>query len=254
MIIAVSVFFIAMVFSMFGMGGGLFYMPLFLLFIASFREASTLSFLCILVTAFSTMLAYHRKNLIDWRLVKYLGIPLVAMIFMTGFGLRLTNVIFLRTILGLVLFLSGVLMVLPVRSLKTPAGLARCFLDNKYHIIPIVLVPISLVVGFLSGMAGVAGGVFVIPLMTCILGACAHVAAASSSAILVLAGISGFMGRLLSDNLDINFNWGLLTVLFCAFLGAQIGPRISLKLNKQIFKRICGIFILIIGILYMLKR
>jgi len=254
MIIAVSVFFIAVIFSMFGMGGGLFYMPLFLLFSMSFRGASTLSFLCILITTFSATLAYHRENLIDWRLVSYLGIPLVAMIFITGFGLRLANVIFLRTILGLVLFLSGILMVFSFRSLKMPAGLARCFLDNKYHIAPIVLVPISLVVGFFSGMAGVAGGVFVIPLMTGILGVSAHVAVASSSAILVLAAISGLMGRLLSDNLDINFNSELLTVLFCAFLGAQIGPRISLKLNKQIFKRICGIFILIIGILYMLKR
>jgi len=75
MLIAISVFFIALVFSMFGMGGGLFFMPLFLLFFDSFKEASTLSFLCILVTSFSAMITYHQKKLIDWKLLGYLGIP-----------------------------------------------------------------------------------------------------------------------------------------------------------------------------------
>lgn len=254
MIVAISVFFIAMAFSMFGMGGGLFYMPLFLLFIDSFREASTLSFLCILVTSFSAMLAYHRENLIDWRLVKYLGIPLVVMIFIAGFAIKLANVIFLRAILGLTLFSGGILMIFPLYNYKISTGLAKYFPDKKYRITPIVLIPVSLAIGFLSGMAGVAGGVFEIPLMVGILGVSAHMAAASSSAILVLAAISGFLGRFFSNNLAININLELLVVLFCAFLGAQIGPRISLRLNKQIFKRICGAFILLIGTLYILKR
>jgi len=254
LLIAVIVFFVALVFSMFGMGGGLFYMPLFLLFVESFREASILSFLCILVTTFSAMLAYHKENLIDWRLVRYLGIPLVAMIFISGFVFKVADVIFLRTVLGLVLVLGGVFMIFYSPNFKISIGSVKCFSDKKYHIAPIVLAPMSLAIGFLSGMAGVAGGIFVIPLMVSILGTSTHVAAATSSAILVLAAMLGILGRLFSDSLHINFNSELLMILICAFLGAQIGPRISLKLNQQIFKKICGIFILIIGILYMLKR
>ena len=54
----------------------------------------------------------------------------------------------------------------------------------------------------------------------------AHVAVAASSAIIVMVS------------------------LLCAFLGAQIGPRLSLNVNKVGFKKICGIFILLIVILY----
>lgn len=251
--VALSVFFIAMVFSMFGMGGGLFYMPLFLLFIDSFREASTLSFLCILVTTFSATLAYHRENLIDWRLVKYLGIPLVVMIFIAGFAIKLADVVFLRTVLGLILFLGGIFMIFPLHGHKILFGPAKLFPDKKYRIAPLALAPLSLAIGFFSGMAGVAGGVFQIPLMVGVLRTTAHVAAASSSAILVLAAISGISGRFFSNNLNIDYNLELSIILACAFLGAQIGPQLSLKLNKKSFKKACGIFVLLIGIFYIYK-
>ena len=102
-------------------------------------------------------------------------------------------------------------------------------------------------------MAGVAGGVFDIPLMVGILRVSAHVAVATSSAIIVMAAFSGWIGRVVSHSLAFNVSAELLIILLCAFLGAQIGTRIALNVNKVVFKKIRGLFIVIIGILYMYK-
>lgn len=257
MLIAISVFFIALVFSMFGMGGGLFYMPLFLLFFDSFQEASALSFLCILVTSFSAMIAYYRKKLISWKLMGYLGIPLAASIFITGFLLKCAPVDFLKVVFGVTLFFAGILMSFPFNNYsfleKIYKPLKRLRAEKQYSASPVIVSPLALVIGLFAGMAGVAGGVFDIPLMVGILKVSAHVAVATSSAIIVLAAFSGWIGRLVSHSLAFNVSAELLIILLCAFLGAQIGPRISLNLNKIIFKKICGIFIVLIGVIYIYK-
>jgi len=257
MLIGISVFFIALIFSMFGMGGGLFYMPLFLLFFDSFREASTLAFLCILVTSFSAMIAYHQKKLIDWRLLIYLGIPLATSIFVTGFLLKFATVDFLKIVFGVTLFLAGILMSFPFHnhsfSGKLHTAHQRLCADNRYSVSPMLLSPLTFTIGLFAGMAGVTGGVFDIPLMVGILKVSTHVAVATSSAIVVLTAFSGWIGRIISHSVAFNGSAELLIMLLCAFLGAQIGPKISLNVDKKIFKKMCGIFILLIGVVYMYK-
>jgi len=232
-------------------------MPLFLLFFDSFQEASALSFLCILVTSFSAMIAYYRKKLISWKLMGYLGIPLAASIFITGFLLKCAPVDFLKVVFGVTLFFAGILMSFPFNNYsfleKIYKPLKRLRAEKQYSASPVIVSPLALVIGLFAGMAGVAGGVFDIPLMVGILKVSAHVAVATSSAIIVLAAFSGWIGRVVSHNLAFNVSVELLIILLCAFLGAQIGPRISLNLNKVIFKKICGIFIVLIGVIYMYK-
>jgi uncharacterized membrane protein YfcA len=257
MLIALNVFFIALVFSMFGMGGGLFYMPLFLLFFDSFQEASVLSFSCILVTSLSAMIAYYQKKLIDWKLIGYLGIPLATSIFITGFLLKCAPVNFLKIIFGVTLFFAGILMSFPFNNYsllsKRYTPFKRLNADKRYSVSPITTSPLAFVIGLFAGMAGVAGGVFDIPLMVGILKVSAHVAVATSSAIIVMASLSGWIGRLVSNSAAFTISAEFVIILLCAFLGAQIGPRISLKVNKVVFKKICGIFIILIGIIYMFK-
>ena len=78
----------------------------------------------------------------------------------------------------------------------------------------------------------------------------AHVAVAASSAIIVMASLSGWIGRIVFHSVAFNVSAKFLIILLCVFLGAQIGPRLSLNVNKVGFKKICGIFIVLIVILY----
>lgn len=255
--LALSVFCIALVFSVFGMGGGLFYMPLFLAYSGNFRESSALSFLCIAITAFSAMCAYHKQRLIEWKLVGYLGVPLAAAIFVSGFMLKATSAGFLKAILGIALSLGGACMFFSSQTNSLYVALSgvlkKYFPHRQFRVSPVSLAPVSFVIGLLSGMSGVAGGVFEIPLMVSALGVSAHTAAACSSVIVLIAAAAGFAGRFMSNSVHIHFDSYLFFVILCAFLGAQIGPQISLKIKKDAFKKCCAITVVVIGMYYLCK-
>jgi uncharacterized membrane protein YfcA len=257
MLVAINVFFTALIFSMFGMGGGLFYMPLFLVFFESFREASTLSFLCIFLTSLSAMIAYHQEKLIDWRLLLFLGIPLATATLITGFFLSCVTVALLKTILGVTLFLAGISMLTPSHNHlffgKLQTVLQKLHADDHYCISPLLLSPLTFIIGLFAGTAGVAGGVFHIPLMVTMLRISAHVAVATSSAIIALASCTGWIGRLVSNGIAFIDGAELLIILLCAFFGAHIGPKISIRLHRVLFKKVCGICIVLIGVWYMVK-
>lgn len=255
LLIPIVVFFIALVFSMFGMGGGLLYMPVFLFFLKNHADASFLSFLCIFVTALSATSVYYRKGLIDGRLVKYLGTPLIAVVFVAGFLSKNAPNAVLRDLLGVTLVLAGIFMVSSVKEIfsfqRVGQHLNRLFPDKEHHFSPIVLTPIILLIGFLSGMSGVAGGVFEIPIMIGLLRTSAHTAVATSSAIVTMVALSGALGRLISNDQEAAFSLPLvMCIVFGALLGGQLGPNISTKLGKEVFKRICGVFVLLMGIYF----
>jgi uncharacterized membrane protein YfcA len=230
-------------------------MPVFLYFFKGHAPASFLSFLCIFITSFSAMSVYSRKGLIDWELVKYLGVPLAGMVFMTGFFVRITPNGLLRSLLGGTLVLAAFFMLSPKRrflNFSRFAGyLNRTFPDKNYPFSPTVLSPLVACIGFLSGMSGVAGGVFEIPIMTQCLARSPQVAVATSSAIVTIVSLSGFLGRM-AWNFQ-NFEMlpiFLVSISLGVFLGGQIGPNISVKLDKKVFKKMCGVFVLSMGVYF----
>jgi len=65
----------------------------------------------------------------------------------------------------------------------------------------------------------------------------AHVAVAASSAIIVMASLSRWIGRIVFHSVAFNVSAKFLIILLCVFLGAQIGPRLSLNVNKVGLRR-----------------
>ncbi len=256
-LIVIAVFFIAITFSMFGMGGGLVYIPLFLFFYGNKSEAFILSFLCVLVSSMSSVIVYQKAKLIEWRLVAYLGVPLAVMMFLTGFLINFVSGDFIKIILGLTLVAAGLILTFPMKDIGFSSSIFRKlnkrFPDKKYKMAPVFLSPLTFIVGFFAGISGVAAGIFDTPIMVSILKLPPHSAVATSSAIVIMAAFSGALGRILSKNIVGVFNYQLVIILLFVFLGAQIGPKISLNINKHLFRRICGIAITPTGLFYILK-
>lgn len=61
-------FVIAAILSMFGKGGGEFYVPIFLTIGIGFNQAATTSLFILMVSGTIMMLVYNRKALLDWKL------------------------------------------------------------------------------------------------------------------------------------------------------------------------------------------
>jgi len=258
MFLCLLVFLISFLFSSFGMGGGLFYMPLFLLFVEDHFTASFLSFFCVFMTSAGAMLAYCRKGFIDWRLVRHLGLPLVGMIFLSAFFVLKLPLIMIKGIFGWTLVWAGLSMIFPRinRSFfaRISADCSKRFPDKEYAFAPWLLSPLTSIIGFLAGIAGVAGGVFEIPLMASVLRVSAHTAVATSSAIIFFASCLGVVGRLIRLPRLCQMDAGLfIALLLCSFSGAQFGPRFSIRMKPERFKKVCGVFILGLGVSALFK-
>ncbi|MDD3374339.1 MAG: sulfite exporter TauE/SafE family protein [Candidatus Omnitrophica bacterium] len=258
MLLFLSVFLIALIFSMFGLGGGLFYMPVFMFFLGDPVQAAFLSFLCIFVTAGSSAIQYLKFKKIDWKLVVFLGFPLIAMVFVSGFMIGLVNPGQTKFILGLTLILAGLSLCFPVGTLNTLSAFSRYFHKKipleKSNFDPLTISPLAAFVGFFCGLSGVAGGVFEVPMMIGLLRVSPHMAVGTSSMIVFLSGLLGFVSRISAVTAEHLLDFStVIGVLACVFIGAQIGPAVSVGIDKKIFKRICGVFILLIGLCYIFK-
>lgn len=253
-----SVFLIALIFSMFGLGGGLFYMPVFMLFFDDPQKAAFLSFLCILVTAGSSAFKYYKLRNIDWRLVFFLGIPLIVMVFVSGFVGDFFNKRWIMCILSGTLILAGFSLMMPVRILDFLSRISR-FLHKilpckNFSFHPLIASPLAACVGFFCGISGVAGGVFEVPMMVGFLRVSPHLAIGTSSVIVFLSGVFGVMSRFSFLTREFNVEpITLVGILIAVFAGAYTGPSLVVRINKRILKKVFGAFIVLIGLYYIFR-
>lgn len=101
------------------------------------------------------------------------------------------------------------------------------------------------VVGVLSGLLGVGGGIFLVPIMVTYFNITQHVAQATSMAIviptaLISSIIYGFHG-----NVDIQL---AINLIAGSILGASIGARIMKRIPAIRLKQLFAILLILVGI------
>lgn len=100
------------------------------------------------------------------------------------------------------------------------------------------------VIGILSGMIGIGGGIFLSPLIILMQWGDSKQAAASAGGFIAINSISGLFGRLASGTLVFGeFGFPLLIVgLFGALIGSQLG---AIKLSDGSVRRVLGVILCI---------
>ena len=122
-------------------------------------------------------------------------------------------------------------------------------ISHTYEIRPVswpVLIASGAVLGFLSGLTGVGGGVFLSPLMLLMHWAPLRVISGVAAAFILVNSISGLAG-LLSNGILIapGLPWWALTVLIGGFIGAEFG---SGRFKSETIQRLLAITLVIAGI------
>ncbi|MFC1877198.1 sulfite exporter TauE/SafE family protein, partial [Thermodesulfobacteriota bacterium] len=188
------------------------------------------------IAAFSAAITYFRKKMVD---VKTAVPLLIASTLAAPFGAMLTNVINLRIfsgILALVIFLAAIRMIFSgkVEEGATETGVMGRVLGGG---------AIGIVVGFMAGLLGIGGGVFIVPLLIYLLKMPTKTAAATSIFIVVFSSFSGFIAHI--SLASTNWKFIMLAAVF-SFAGGQFGSRImSEKLKGKAIRRIFGVFLLV---------
>jgi uncharacterized membrane protein YfcA len=146
-------------------------------------------------------------------------------------------------------------MLLPEKGGRKTANPRRSFWNlteggDTYVIDLRVAVPLTLATGFFSGMVGISGGSFLVPLMVVGCGVPVRVAVGTATAMLAATALAGFSGNALHGG----FSPGLaIPAAGAAVVGGILGGRIALKTKPQSLKTISGILTIIAAILMLVN-
>ncbi|HJH32512.1 MAG TPA: sulfite exporter TauE/SafE family protein [Methanosarcinaceae archaeon] len=239
-IIGVIVFFVAVVFSMLGLGGGLVYVPLFYWLGIDMLIAIPTAILLNAVTSSSAAITYVRKKMVDLHtaapfiISSTIGAPVGA--YFTQF----TPVETLLWTFSVILVFTGARIIF---SKSVKEGSETPNLDSKK--ITVIGAGLGFLIGVAAGMLGIGGGVFIVPILIT-LGFGMKRAAATSGFIIVFSSVSGFLGHLGSSYMDVEL---MIYTAIAAFIGGQVGSHLMYnKIRSKTIKQMFGVVLWVMAI------
>jgi uncharacterized membrane protein YfcA len=252
--------FVGFIGTLIGAGGGFILVPVLLLLFPHLRpEAITsISLAIVFLNASSGSIAYAKMKRIDY---KTAFIFAVATIPGAILGAYLTRYIPKRTfdllLGGLLVFIAFFLLIKPhykKSSIKSGRSdlIYRSLTDNKgqhyeYSFNKWTGIVISFVVGYLSSLLGIGGGIIHVPALTSLLNFPIHIATATSHLILAVMALAGTVVHIIQGNLK--DQW--FTVLYIGIgviIGAQAGAYFSHHAKPNWIVRALAVALLLVGI------
>ena len=226
-------FLVATVYSSAGFGGGSSYLAIMALFPMEYTSIRIIALICNITVVSGSVYLYHRHRLIPFGKLLPLVLLSVPLAFLGG-TFEISERSF-YIMLGAVLVIASFLMM--IRN------------DNKIRRLP----PYSNgiiggSIGFLSGMVGIGGGIFLSPVLYLTRWHVAKSIAATTAFYILVNSIAGLAGQLTTLKIHINFPL-IISLVLAVFIGGQIGSRLTISRIQPLWiKRISAVLILIVGI------
>ena len=239
-------FIIAFIYSSVGFGGGSSYLALLALYSFPYQELRFIALACniIVVTGGTIIFILHKE--LNWRKVIPLVITSIPLSFL-GATLKISqNTFFL--LLGITLIISSLLLWISNRSDQTTPSEA----SSKSNIF--LNMGLGGVIGFISGMVGIGGGIFLSPLLNLYKWDTSKKIAATASVFILVNSMSGIAGQL--KTIPSTFDVSAITLLCIAvFAGGQLGSRISaIKFNHLVIRRMTAVLVFAAGVEVLVKH
>lgn len=233
-------FAIAFVYASVGFGGGSSYLAILALYALPFKEIRLIALVCNIIVVTGGTLVFIKNNQVDWKKILPLVIVSVPMAFF-GAKLKLSEQFFF-IILGISLLIAALLLWIKteVREIK-PANAVRDGLLGG-------------TIGFLSGVVGIGGGIFLSPILNLSGWDTAKRIAATASVFILVNSLSGIARQLSGLPAGIDFT-RIALLGGVVLLGGQLGSRISaVKFNLLWIRRLTAILVFAAGIEVLAKQ
>ena len=212
-------FLTAILYSSVGFGGGSTYLALLLIWGIPYQIFPVIALCCNIIVVSGNCFNYIKAGNINFKLLTPYLISSIPLAFIGG-TLSISKSFF-EILLFLVLIVAGILLLFNFRSFDDT--------DQSHRKIPnIFAFLIGGSIGFISGIVGIGGGIFLSPILLLIkAGKAKHIATAASLFILINS-IAGVFGQFTKHTIfyEIQSYWLLfLSVL----IGGQIGNFLNIK-------------------------
>lgn len=235
---------IAFVYSSVGFGGGSSYLAVLAMYSLPYQEIRLTALICNVIVVVGGVYIYVKNKQINWRKVLPITLVSVPMAYL-GAILKISQETFFM-ILGITLIIAAVLL-----WVKTEAkNEEKISYESKSTIVGNSFLGGG--IGFLSGLVGIGGGIFLSPLLNLIKWDTPRKIAATSSVFILVNSVSGIFGQLSKLSVEIDY-FRILSLCLAVLIGGQIGSRMSLKWNPLVIKRMTAVLVLVAGINVLMK-
>ena len=234
-IIVVLTFLVALIYSSVGHGGASGYLAI-LSFFAIPHDVMAASALCLNVfVAGLSFSIYWKARHFSWKLTCPFVFASVPLAFVGG--LIKISPSFYALLLAGALFFAGLRLLFNIDKNGSPIEASPSFG---------IAATVGGLIGLLSGMVGVGGGIFLSPILILFHWADPKKTAATSAFFILVNSISGLTGRYLRGNVHLTPKWSFMVL--AAFLGGILGSRLgAYHFSSPWLRRILG-FVLFLAV------
>jgi len=219
-VLSILFFITATIYSSVGFGGGSTYLALLLIWGIPYSVFPLIALSCNIIVVLGNCFNYIRAGNLNLKLLTPYLIGSIPLAFIGG-SLPVDKKNF-EIILFLVLTIAGLSLLLNFKSYD----------DNKeiYKTIPY---PISVIIGgilgLISGIVGIGGGIFLSPILFLLKIAKPNHIVAATSLFILLNSVFGIIGQL-TKNLSFSAVHDYFYLLIAVLIGGQIGNYLNLKI------------------------
>tara|TARA_B110000046_G_scaffold69419_1_gene77469 strand:- start:1006 stop:1707 length:702 start_codon:yes stop_codon:yes gene_type:complete len=231
----------AMLYASVGFGGGSSYIAILLLAGLAIEEVRLIALICNIIVVLGACINYCRADLIPWK--KILPIVLLSIPFaFLGGMIQLDGPIY-KLLAGITLVIAALLMIKPVKEnqipLKNISMLERSTIGSG--------------IGFISGLIGIGGGIFLSPFLNILRWQTSKVISVTASVFILFNSVAGIAGQL-TNPISINIQQ-ILTLGLAVAIGGQIGNYLNIKLlSPRVIKLLTAILVCVVGVRFILTN
>ena len=240
MIILTIFFFVtAILYSSIGFGGGSTYLALMLIWDVPFYIFPIIALICNIIVVTGNSINFLRTKNINLSLIAPYLIGSVPFAFF-GASISIDKNLF-EILLFLILLIAGIFLLLESKSFNKDKVTIR-------HIPKILSIIIGSIIGFISGLIGIGGGIFLSPILFLLKAGYPKHITSTASIFILINSVFGVAGQLTKDivlNEFLNY-WPLFIAVL---IGGQIGSFLNIKfLSNKVLALMTSFLVIFVAI------
>ena len=240
MIILSILFFVtALIYSSVGFGGGSTYLAILLIWGVPYTIFPVIALVCNIIVVSGNSINFIRSKNINFKLLFPYLIGSIPFAFIGG-SITIEKSLF-EILLFCVLLVAGIFLLIESKSFNKE--------QIKINKIPrLISISIGSIIGFMSGLVGIGGGIFLSPLLFLMKAGYPRHITSSASLFILINSIFGIAGQLTKDQVldQVTNYWPLFLAVL---IGGQIGSLLNIKfLSNKILALLTSFLVIFVAI------